>query len=129
MTMNKLTIIVGPEKSGKSNKAREIAGAIGSYKEVTVSHLCGAFGVGEVLDSEPMTVIIDDCYIAGRSSDMVGEIRRMVSFSEINCNIKMRKPFIRRTPNVIICIPDLNHGIALANYVAGDKPYTVINLG
>ncbi len=113
-------IITGPQSCGKSTLAREIAKAHGAFAEIDAERLQENFGLSEVMESDPKTLIVE-----GIPNMSVAEIEALISSKSISVNRKYRMSKVVETPNFIFCSGDPNP-IPL---VDGSRRFLVISLG
>jgi adenylate kinase family enzyme len=99
----KALVLSGPQGSGKSIKAREIAEKYGKFIEMDLHQ----FIKSEFLpiDADTKTVIIDG--FPG-SAEHIAELKAMIANDEIVIRRKCQEPITVKTPNFIFCTGDAN---------------------
>jgi hypothetical protein len=93
--------LVGPEGSGKSTKARELAAKAGTFVEISSEDLASQFQMGNALASEPATVIVEVDRPLNQRAQV--ELKKLLTNTHTICERKMRHPISVRTPNFIFC--------------------------
>ena len=98
----KALVITGPEGSGKSTKAREIAAAHGTYAECAFGDVAdrhgGRFGLSRVMDGKPATVIVEG-FEPGEADDL----KPLIALPEMWIEKRGENPVRVPTPNFIFC--------------------------
>lgn len=97
------TVIAGPEGSGKTTLARELAGAHGSFIETDARVLISPFHLGHALANKPATIIVDE--VPARLIT-THETRRMIADERVVLHRKGRPEEVVATPQFIFCTRD-----------------------
>jgi hypothetical protein len=99
-------VLVGPQGSGKTKKAHELAAQTGRYIEMSVNEISSPFQLGNALASEPATVIVE----LDRPLDerLTTTLKGLITNTHTVCHRKMREPISVRTPNFIFCTGNRN---------------------
>lgn len=95
-------IIAGPQGSGKTTRAREIAAAAGTFATIAWCDLSSPFGLGNIFGGEenPATLIIDE--MPGTTQAM-SQAKELASAQDWMLNRKHQKPIRVRAPALIFC--------------------------
>jgi ABC-type dipeptide/oligopeptide/nickel transport system ATPase component len=99
----KAMVLAGPQGSGKSIKAREIAEKHGKFIEMDLHQ----FVKSEFLpiDADTKTVIIDGL---PKSEKEIAELKAFIANDEIVIKRKHLEPITVKTPNFIFCTCEVN---------------------
>lgn len=103
LTKGQALILVGPEGSGKTTLARQIAARNGTFAEICADDLIGGFGLGNALADEPDTLIVEEVP-AHKLSD--ANLKKMLTEPMIKCNQKYKPVRMVQTPHFIFCVND-----------------------
>lgn len=94
------TIICGPQGSGKSIKARKLAGAIGRFIEVEGSEFLGRFGLAACACA-PAAVIIEEV-VPSEAARIIQKLKGLITSSAILVDRKYQKPLAIPTPHFFL---------------------------
>lgn len=96
-------IIVGPEGSGKTLLARQIANQYGHFKEVDPHKVFTSyFGLGEAMAGNPKTLIMN---VEGSLSvEIVNRLKELICSPEIAVDRRGQMPTIMQTPFFIFTV-------------------------
>ena len=92
-------ILVGPQGSGKSRMARQIAGQMGRVEEIDGHMLEDARALAARLISQPAVLIVDG-YIPGSALPI---LKRLVTEKTMSVRLAYSAPSVVKTPLVIVC--------------------------
>jgi len=99
----KALIIRGPQGSGKSTIAREIAKARGPYVETTLADIDSPFELGRLMAHDPATIIVDEVGCFSRFLDRAREkLKDIVRSHELEVHRRGQNPRTVASPNIII---------------------------
>jgi hypothetical protein len=101
LTKGQALVIAGPQGSGKTTLARQIAAKNGTYAQICANDLIGGFGLGNALADEPDTLIVDEVP-AHKLADAT--LKKMLTDGMIECNQKYKPLRTVKTPHLIFCI-------------------------
>ena len=120
LTKSQALVLTGPQGSGKTTLARDIAGRCGTFAEISVDDLIGHFGLGRALAAEPDTLIVEKMPRA-----LLGKIKAFLGKDTIQCNQKYKAPRQVKRPNFILCINESD----LPHWIASDPCFRVVRMG
>lgn len=94
---SKALVITGKEASGKSSLARAIANDNGTWTIINYSKFKSIFGLGEVLDYEHDTLIIDEF------NGELEELKPLIGNEEVEIRRRGKHNKMVKVPDIIIC--------------------------
>lgn len=121
--MNNNVIIIGPQGSGKTTKARELAASIGNHVEIVADDVLGRFGPVQLL-SGPEAVIVDEVR-RDQWPALAARLKGWICAREITVNVKYRPAVRIPTPNFIVVSNDLSDDVVLDS----ERRFAVIKCG
>lgn len=109
----KALIITGPQGSGKSKLAREIAKRHGAYAELCHSAFSNPFDIGGVLDHEPAVIIVADGFPT--HSRGLALVKQLITSETIERTKKSMETRTVRTPFLIFTLQDCDLSLLSAS--------------
>lgn len=113
-------VITGPQGSGKTSLAREIAAAHGAFAEIDATRLNTDLGLAEAMQSAPKTLIVN-----GIPKMSAAAIKELIASKTVRVNRKFQTPKEVATPNFIFCS---GHADPMP-IGEGDRRFHVIHVG
>lgn len=104
----KATIIVGPQCSGKTTKARQMARARGAFDEADFESIESPFGLTAVLSRDAKTLIIDE---PRQTLGAWSKLKALCTASEWMLPRKGHNPEFISARDVIVTTNELPHGM------------------
>ena len=101
----RVLVITGPQGSGKSTLARELAAVQGSYQTIHAHELDSYLAMGDVLCTEPETVIVDE---GVPSSVSLRYVTEMILADKVQCARRGQDPVLVNTPSFIFCTDSID---------------------
>lgn len=95
-------IIAGPQGSGKTTKAREIAVAAGTVAEIAWCDLSAPFDLGNIFggDDKPKTLIVDEM---PATPEAMAQAAKLAGAADWMLNRKYQEPVRVPAPALIFC--------------------------
>ena len=101
LTRGQALVIIGPQGSGKTTLAREIAAKHGSkVLEVCAHDLAGRFGIDNLLANNPDVIICEEFPIDAAAR---AKLKDLITSDTVTVNRKYQPPIKVRSPHLIFC--------------------------
>lgn len=113
-------VITGTSQAATKAVAQAIASQYGSFAEIEAKYLHSDFRLGNALDSEPETLIIQGW---PNYRDGMAAVKNLITSSEVVIHRQMREPKTIRSPKIIFYT-----GADGFDLCDGDRRYTVIRV-
>ena len=115
-------ILVGPQGSGKTTLARQIAARNGTYAEIDAWGMEHHFGLWRALLNQPDTLIVDG--MPGNNV-AIDRINTMLTSDMIRCDRQHAEPTMAKTPNLIFCTGAIDPW----HEIASDTRFRIVQMG
>lgn len=96
--MKQATVITGPQGSGKTMKAKQLADSIGRSVTISSGQFFGRFELGAVLHGRPDAVIVEEVHFNRWAMD---KIKQMLTQDQIIVERKNKEPVSVPLPHFI----------------------------